>query len=91
MEVKIYATNLTNKPSPRAPMYNNDWRISETNLVPAACAVCGVKTEHTRLWPLQIYKESLTSYWSPWFDNRIPDKGDTVGREIQNQLDDRTG
>jgi hypothetical protein len=28
------------KPSPRKPMYNNEWRISETSLVPTAGAIC---------------------------------------------------
>jgi hypothetical protein len=27
----MYVTNLANKPSLRTLMYNNEWRISETN------------------------------------------------------------
>jgi hypothetical protein len=30
-------------------MYDNKWRINETNYVPIASAICGVKTECTRL------------------------------------------
>jgi hypothetical protein len=30
-------------------MYNNDWKINETNLVPTACTICGAKSEHSRL------------------------------------------
>jgi hypothetical protein len=32
MEVQIYASNLANRPVPRPPVYNNEWKICETNL-----------------------------------------------------------
>jgi hypothetical protein len=58
--MKIYATNLTNKPSPQKPMYSNEWRISETSLVPVVNASCGVKTKHSRLKPVYTHEEFVT-------------------------------
>jgi hypothetical protein len=52
MEVNIYATNLDNKLSMKFK-YSNKWRIGETNIVPTASAICGVKTEHSRLKPIE--------------------------------------
>jgi hypothetical protein len=46
MEMNIYATNLANKPNSQKPMHSNEYRISETNFVHIASAVCGVKTDH---------------------------------------------
>jgi hypothetical protein len=62
MKVKVYAIILANKPSPRTPMYNNEWRISETKLVHTAIAICGVKIEHSRLKPMETREEFVTSY-----------------------------
>jgi hypothetical protein len=45
-----------NKSNKRTPMDNNEWRISDTNLVPTASAICGVKTEHSRLKPTEAYE-----------------------------------
>jgi hypothetical protein len=45
MEVKIYATNLANKSSPRKSMHNNEWRFIETNLVPTAIAIYRAKPQ----------------------------------------------
>jgi hypothetical protein len=61
MEVKICATNPATRPSPQA-MYGDEWRISETNLVPIAGAICGVKTKHSRIEPVETHDESVTSY-----------------------------
>jgi hypothetical protein len=48
MQIKMdfYATNLAMNPSSRIPLCNNEWRISESRLVPTASAVCGVINEH---------------------------------------------
>jgi hypothetical protein len=36
-------------------MYNNEWRVSETNFVPSASTICGVKNEHSRLKCIETY------------------------------------
>jgi hypothetical protein len=51
MELKMYATNLAKKPDVITPVYNDEWGISETNLVPNTSVICRYKTEHSRLKP----------------------------------------
>jgi hypothetical protein len=53
------ATNLANKSSPKTPVCDSEWRMSETNLVPSA--ICGVKTEHWRPKPTETCEEPVTS------------------------------
>jgi hypothetical protein len=61
MGVKIYATNVANKPDPQIPMYSNKWRISETNFVPAANTMYGVNMIRSRL-NTETCDESFTLY-----------------------------
>jgi hypothetical protein len=48
-------------------MYKHDWRTTETNYVPTASYICGVKTEHSRfihikdMSTLTRHTESVTS------------------------------
>jgi hypothetical protein len=79
------ATTLANKPSKRKPMYNNEWKIGEINLVPTTNAIYGVKTEHSR------HKHIETSDLSCRTDllcagNLIADKEDTDGGNVQTGL-----
>jgi hypothetical protein len=43
MEVTILAANLFNNLNLGKPMHSNEWRISETNLVPTSSVICRVK------------------------------------------------
>jgi hypothetical protein len=58
MEVKMYATNLAKKPDGITPVYKDEWRISETNLLPNTSAICRYKTDHSLLKPIENYEES---------------------------------
>jgi hypothetical protein len=62
MQVKIYVTNLDNKSSPRKPINSNERRVGETKFVPTARAICGKKTEHSRLKPVEAYEIAVTPY-----------------------------
>jgi hypothetical protein len=46
MEVKIYATNLSNKPRALTPENENEWTLNETNYVLTSSLICGMKTKH---------------------------------------------
>jgi hypothetical protein len=55
------------KSSPRKSINSNEWIIGETKFVPITSAICGKKTEHSRL----KLEESLTSYRYLWVGNLI--------------------
>jgi hypothetical protein len=61
--VRIFATGPLNTQSHEERMHSNEWGINESNLAPTANAICGVKTEHSRLEPIEIYEQSVSSYW----------------------------
>jgi hypothetical protein len=67
-------------------MHSYDWRISESNLAPTANAIFGVKSEHSRLEPIEIYEQSVTSYWPLWVGNLIADNGNPDGRNVRTGL-----
>jgi hypothetical protein len=90
-EVKIHATSLANKPYLQNSMHSNEWRISETNLVPIPSVICGVKTEQRKLKPIESCDKSVTSYWPVWAGNHIADKLGPNERYVETGLADRTG
>jgi hypothetical protein len=61
-KVNIYTANLANKSSPQKPVHSNEWRISETSLVPTVSAICGIKPKHSRLKPIKACEEFATTW-----------------------------
>jgi hypothetical protein len=60
--VKVYATNLSNKRSPRHQRIILYGEYTKKNVVPTASAICGVETEHSRLKRIKTCEESVPSY-----------------------------
>jgi hypothetical protein len=71
-------------------MYKNE-KINETNSVLTTSAICGVKTEHTRLKRMtcEEFIISHRAHRAVLVCNLITAKGDPNGREIQIGLADR--
>jgi hypothetical protein len=64
MEVEVYSTNLENKTSSRRSLCNNEWRISEINLVHTSDVFYRVEIAHSRLKSTEIneeYKKNMRS------------------------------
>jgi hypothetical protein len=85
MKAKVYATDLANKLAPRLPMYNNEWRISETSVVPTTSTIWGENQTLTT----EACEES--PYQPLRVGNLIAEMGEPDFRDFQTRLSYRIG
>jgi hypothetical protein len=57
MEVKIFATNLTDKPGPQHQYIIMNGELVKPISLSSISAICGVKTEHSRLKHIETCEE----------------------------------
>jgi hypothetical protein len=60
-------------------MFSNEMRISETNFMFTASAICWVKKQNWKLNSIETYEESGKSYWPLGNCNLVADKRNPDG------------